>query len=122
MKKTILLLVIPLCACASLVSSPLQTISVATSQPGATCELSNDKGSWTIPSTPGHVVVSRSQSPLTVMCKAADGASGGITMSAGANSQYANNILTHGGLIGQSYDRSTGAAFEYPAMLTVPIK
>lgn len=121
MKKTILLLVFALCACASMTGTT-QTITVATSQPGAICDLSNDKGSWTILSTPGQATIVRSGTPLTVFCKDASGASGGVTMSAGANSEYASNILTHGGLIGQSYDRSTGAAFEYPSMLTVPIK
>lgn len=59
-----------LSACASPPGTSVpQQISVETPGcPGARCELSNDRGSWVLPATPGTVTVTASTTPLRLSC------------------------------------------------------
>jgi hypothetical protein len=41
--------------------------------PGARCELSNDRGTWVLPATPGTVTVLTSTKPLRLSCQGSDG-------------------------------------------------
>lgn len=55
-------------------SSVLQQVSVDTPGcPAARCELSNDRGTWVVPATPGAVTVSTSTTPLRLSCRGSDG-------------------------------------------------
>ena len=69
MKKILLLLTsfILLTSCASTMSGSSQNITVTSNVQGATCTLSNDKGSWTL-STPGSAVITSSRVNLALTC------------------------------------------------------
>ena len=72
----LLVALVGLQGCASIVSGTSQSVSVDTPGcAGARCELSNDKGKYFVPSTPGTVTVSHSYNNLQVTCSR-EGASG----------------------------------------------
>lgn len=108
--------------CASIVSGQNQPLSVVTQKqgsdaPGAKCSLSNDKGSWYV-TAPGSVTVRRSYNDLLVNC-ALDGTDPGIlTVKSTTKGMAFGNIL-FGGVIGAGVDMSTGAAYDYPDIITV---
>ncbi len=109
-----------LSGCASIVSGTNQPVTVDT--PGcaaATCKLSNDKGSWAV-TTPGSVVVSRAYGPLTVMCTKEGSAGGTTTVNSTTKGMAFGNIL-FGGIIGAGVDAGTGAAYDYPNTILVPM-
>ena len=108
--------------CASIVSGQHQSVSVTSSNngadlSGAKCQLSNDKGTW-FATTPGSVLVRRSYGDLAVSC-AMDGVSPGImTVKSSTKGMAFGNIL-FGGIIGAGVDMSTGAAYDYPNLISV---
>ena len=106
--------------CASVTTGQNQTLSVET--PGSTeaiCELSNDKGKWFVPSTPGSVVVTRAYGDLTVTCKSKCGKKTGLTaVKSGTKGMTFGNILL-GGIIGAAVDMGTGSAYDYPTSVSV---
>lgn len=107
--------------CASIVTGSDQSMSVQTAPvSGAECKLTNDKGSWFVPSTPGSVTVHRAYGPLTVECKK-DGYAGLMKADSATKGMMAGNIL-FGGPIGAAVDAGTGAGYDYPAVITVPMK
>lgn len=60
--------------CASPGLAVTQTVRVETPGcPAVSCDLSNDRGRWTVPSTPGTVTLTTSHAPLNVSCRAGDG-------------------------------------------------
>ena len=108
--------------CASIVGGQNQSVSVTAKKDdadvlGAKCSLVNDKGTW-YATTPGSVTVRRSYGELTVNC-AADGASPGIAMVKSTTKAMAFGNIIFGGLIGATIDVSTGAAYDYPTVITV---
>lgn len=108
--------------CASIVSGQNQSVSVTTlnkgdALAGAKCSLANDKGTW-YTATPGSVVVRRSFNDLTVNC-AFDGMVDGIAMVKSATKGMAFGNILFGGFIGAGVDMSTGAAYDYPAIVQV---
>jgi len=113
-----------LSACASLTSGTEQTISVVTAPvTGASCTLRNANGSWQVPRTPATVTVRRAYGELTIACAAADGAgSGEATMSSSVAPATYANILLMGSVVWAAVDAASGAAFEYPDRITVPLK
>jgi len=123
-KQTFLIVVVFLCSgCASLTGSKNQPISVKThSQNGditdAKCTLTNDKGEWFV-TTPGSVVVSKSTSDMLVVCKK-DVYKGSSKFESKSNGGVWGNILV-GGLIGYAVDSSSGAGFDYPSIINVPL-
>lgn len=86
----------------------------------AACELSNEKGRWFIPSTPGTVTLNRSYSDLIVTCKKGD-KSWITTVKSSTKGMAFGNIL-FGGLIGTAVDCGTGAAYDYPSVIMVHLK
>lgn len=124
MKK--MFVAVALCAlstgCASIVTGSNQSLSVATRENmkpviGANCKLTNDKGQWYV-TTPGSVVVHRAYGDLIVQCQK-DGMQPGIaTFKSSTKGMMAGNIL-FGGFIGAGVDASTGAAYDYPNLLTI---
>ena len=108
--------------CASIVGGHNQSVSVTTKKDdadvvGAKCSLANDKGTW-YATTPGSVTVRRSYGELTVNC-ALDGTSPGIAMVKSTTKAMAFGNIIFGGLIGVTIDVSTGAAYDYPTVITV---
>jgi hypothetical protein len=109
-----------LTGCASMTTGSNQSISVNTEpEKSASCELQNDKGSWFIPITPGSVMIHRSYGDLAVVCKKEE-KSGSTNVKSSAKGMTYGNILV-GGLIGAAVDVGTGAGYDYPTMIHVPL-
>lgn len=109
-----------LSACASITTGSTQNVMVQTvPDHDAVCNLSNDHGTWNIPSTPGSASVHRSYSPLSVTCKSGK-LHGTASVQSGTKGSALGNIVA-GGVIGGAVDMSTGSAYDYPASITVPI-
>ena len=109
--------------CASIVSGHNQSVSVisqseGTDIAGARCSLSNDKGQW-FATTPGSVTVRRSYAALAVDCKN-DAALGKAEVKSVTKPMVLGNIL-FGGLIGIGVDVASGAAFDYPEVISIPL-
>jgi len=111
-----------LSACASIVDGQNQTVSVQT--PGcdaARCELSNDKGKWFVPSTPGSVTIGRSYNNLQVRCGKDDFSAELASIASTTKGMAFGNILL-GGIIGAGVDMHSGAAYDYPQLISVPMQ
>jgi PDZ domain len=105
--------------CASIVSGSTQSVSVETPGcDGARCELSNDKGVWFVPQTPGTVSIQRSYNNLQVSCARGNVQAVPASFASTTKGMAFGNIL-FGGIIGAGVDAGTGAAYDYPQRLTV---
>ncbi len=118
----ILLSVVFLGGCASIISGANQSLSVDSLSKGAkiaqaTCTLTNNKGTWFV-TTPGTVTVHRSYDPLNVKCEKDGLQPGMLTVQSSTKGMAYGNILL-GGVIGAGVDVGTGAAYDYPALITV---
>jgi hypothetical protein len=108
--------------CASIVSGHNQTLSIeakskGTQVAGANCKLSNDKGTWFV-TTPGTTTVNRSFNELAIQCEKEGSEPGFLSVKSSTKAMAFGNIL-FGGVIGAGVDIATGAAYDYPALLTV---
>ncbi len=122
MKKILSLLVscILLTSCASTMSGSSQNITVTSNVQGATCTLTNDKGSWTL-TTPGSAVITSSRVNLALTC-VKEGYTNGVASLPSKHKDSATwgNVILGGG-IGYIIDRKSGAAFIYPQQVTVDL-
>jgi hypothetical protein len=108
--------------CASIVSGTSQTLSVDTPGcGGARCELSNDKGKYFVPSTPGTVTISRSYNNLQIICSREGATSDPLSVASSTKGMAFGNIL-FGGVIGAGVDIGTGAAYDYPQLISVAMQ
>ncbi|MGZ5785505.1 MAG: hypothetical protein ACXWJM_06260 [Ramlibacter sp.] len=108
--------------CASIVNGQNQSLSVETrteagAVAGATCTLSNNKGTWYV-TTPGSTTVHRSYEALAVRCEKEALEPGLASVKSSTKAMAFGNIL-FGGIIGAGVDMSTGAAYDYPALISV---
>jgi hypothetical protein len=108
--------------CASIVNGQNQSVSVETRTPagpvsGAQCKLSNNKGTWFLTS-PGSATVNRSYENLAVRCEKESLEPGLASVQSSTKPMAFGNIL-FGGIIGAGVDMSTGAAYDYPSLITV---
>lgn len=108
--------------CASIVSGTNQPLSVVTRNQGtdfngAKCSLENDKGTWYV-TTPGSVTVRRSYNDLLVTCGATGADTGILSVKSKTKGMAFGNIL-FGGVVGVGVDAATGAAYDYPEVITV---
>ncbi|TSE28726.1 hypothetical protein [Tepidimonas charontis] len=108
--------------CASVVTGQNQPVSVETRHEGETvtgahCKLNNDKGTWYV-TTPGTVTVVRSYHDLHLRCDKAHFLPGIATVKSTTKAMAFGNILI-GGVIGAAVDASSGAAYDYPSLITV---
>jgi hypothetical protein len=126
MKRLILITALAvLSGCASIVDGSSQSLSVKTANngedlPGSHCELSNNKGTWYV-TTPGSVTIHRSYEDLNVKCEHDGYLATASTTSSSTKGVAFGNIL-FGGLIGTGVDMSTGAAYDYPSPIVVPLQ
>lgn len=126
MKKIFYNIFIPVIAsqligCASITSGAIQNVTVETFPVnGAMCKLTNDKGTWYITSTPGNTSVHRCYSDMTVTCWT-NNKKGTISVRSSTKAVAFGNVLA-GGIVGGAIDVGTGAAYDYPSLITVPIK
>lgn len=108
--------------CASIVTGQNQPISVQaragmTPVSGAECELTNDKGTWFVTS-PGSATVTRSYDDLHVKCSRDGFEPATTTVKSTTKGMAFGNILV-GGIIGAAVDMGSGAAYDYPSLITV---
>lgn len=112
-----------LIGCASIVSGSNQSVSVETradsgqNVAGASCKLTNNKGSWFV-TTPGSTIVNRSYEDLAVRCEKESHEPGFVAAKSSTKGMAFGNII-FGGVIGAGVDISTGAAYDYPTLITV---
>lgn len=108
--------------CASIVSGTNQVVSVETRdhdrpQAGATCKLTNSKGVYYV-TTPGTVTIHRAYGDMSVRCDK-DGQDPGLaTVKSTTKAMAFGNILI-GGAVGVVVDTTSGAAYDYPELITV---
>lgn len=108
-------------ACASITEGTTQTVAVSTTpKSGAKCQLQNEKGNWTVPSTPGSTLVVKADGPLLVTCTHPDGDTGSATVKSSTSLGTFGNVLI-GGAIGVAVDLNSGAAYIYPPSVTVAL-
>lgn len=111
-----------LSGCASIVSGTNQSLTVETPGcAGASCRLTNDKGTWAV-SAPGSVVVNRAYGPLTVVCSKAGSADATVVIESSTKGMAVGNVLF--GVfspITAGVDMKTGAAYDYPNLIQVPL-
>lgn len=108
--------------CASIVTGHNQPISVETRHNGAmvreaNCKLENDKGTWFV-TTPGSVTVRRSFGDLHVRCEKDKHEPGILTVKSTTKAMAFGNAI-FGGVVGAGVDIATGAAYDYPSLITV---
>jgi len=108
--------------CASIVSGHNQSISINAMSDsgqvvGALCTLTNNKGTWYV-TTPGTTTVHRSYGDLGVRCEKKSESPGIATVKSHTKGMAYGNIL-FGGLIGAGVDMKTGAAYDYPTLITI---
>ncbi|TNF56119.1 MAG: hypothetical protein EP308_04930 [Burkholderiales bacterium] len=109
--------------CASIVTGHNQSVSVETrSKQGeavasAQCRLTNDKGTWFVTS-PGSVSVRRSYGDLLVNCEKPNQEPGVASVKSSTKAMAFGNII-FGGVIGAGVDVASGAAYDYPTLITV---
>lgn len=108
--------------CASILEGSHQLLSLDaryrdTQVLGATCTLTNDKGKWLV-TTPGSVTVSRSARELSARCDK-QGLAPGIGAVKSAMKALNVVYMLVGGIAGSIIDSATGAAYHYPASMTV---
>jgi hypothetical protein len=108
--------------CASIVSGQNQSVSINAMSDsgqvvGAQCTLTNNKGTWYV-MTPGTTTVHRSYGDLGVRCEKKSESSGVATVKSHTKGMAFGNIL-FGGIIGAGVDMKTGAAYDYPTLITV---
>jgi hypothetical protein len=108
--------------CASITGGTNQPLSVETRSkggtiPGADCKLSNNKGTWYL-TTPGSTTVHRSVEDLAVRCEKAGHEPGIASVKSSTKGLAFGNIL-FGGVVGAALDVGSGAAFDYPSLITV---
>ena len=109
-----------LTGCASIVSGQNQSVSVDT--PGcsaAKCQLTNAKGSWFV-TTPGSVTIRRAYGNMAVNC-AKDGYTPVSSSVASSTKGMAFGNILLGGVIGAGVDIGTGAAYDYPTVISLPL-
>lgn len=110
--------------CASIVTGHNQPLSVETRSKGvvtagANCQLQNDKGTWFV-TTPGSVMVQRSAADMSVRCEKNGYEPGLATVKSTTKAMAFGNIL-FGGIVGGAVDVATGAAFDYPSLISVEL-
>lgn len=109
--------------CASIVTGHNQSVSVETRSKqseavaSANCKLTNDKGTWFVTS-PGSVSVRRSYGDLLVNCEKANQEPGVASVKSSTKAMAFGNII-FGGVIGAGVDIASGAAYDYPTLITV---
>jgi hypothetical protein len=116
-------LIIGLSGCASVTGSSTQNISIQTRAPDgkevkeAQCDLINKRGTYFL-TTPGTIMISRSNDDLTVTCRKDGFDNGRAGVVSNTKGSMFGNILLGGG-IGAIIDHNTGSAYEYPTFVQV---
>jgi hypothetical protein len=106
--------------CASIVEGTTQSIAITTTpQPGAKCTLTNSEGIWYV-TTPGNAQVHKTKHDLDIACTLAGFKDAHSTVAPHFNGATVGNGIA-GGIIGIGIDAATGANFNYPTEVNVPL-
>lgn len=116
------MMTIALTGCASIVNGNNQVVSVEARHKGqqvvgATCSLVNPKGTFYV-TTPGTVTIHRAYDDLNVKCEK-DGMQPGLTNVKSSTKPMAFGNIIFGGVIGAAVDAGSGAAYDYPTLISV---
>lgn len=108
--------------CASIVNGTNQVVSVEARHKGqqvvgAQCSLINPKGTFYV-TTPGTVTINRAYDDLNVKCEK-DGMQPGLVAVKSSTKGMAFGNILFGGFIGAAVDTSSGAAYDYPTLISV---
>lgn len=122
LKAALFLPLIFLGGCASITGQSTQPLSVQALSDegevvGAACELENSKGKWFV-TTPGSTVIGKASDDLNVMCKKTGYDIGRASLTSKAGAGMWGNVLLGGG-IGAIVDHNSGAAYNYPPIISV---
>ena len=111
---------IALSGCASIVEGTSQSVAV-TSTPvdGARCTLTNSQGTWYV-TTPGNANVHKTKTDLNVACTKDGYQDASLVVPPHFNGATLGNVIA-GGVIGIGIDAATGANFNYPENISVPM-
>ena len=88
-------------------------------QPKQRWQLLINKGAWYV-TTPGSTTVQRSFEDLGVTCTKQDHVQGTVAVKSSTKGMAFGNIL-FGGVIGVGVDVATGAAYDYPTVVSVAL-
>ena len=106
-------------ACSTITGGPNQKINVDTGKiKGASCKLSNSKGTWSIDSTPGSATIKRAHGDLCIECQK-NKLKGDVTVASKTKPTTFGNAILVGSLVWTAIDIGTGSAFEYPNDINV---
>ena len=110
--------------CASIVTGHNQPVSVETRYQGqmvsgAACKLENSKGVWFV-TTPGTTTVRRAYGDMMVACTHDKHPPGTTSVASSTKAMAFGNIL-FGGAIGVGVDVATGAAYDYPSLISLEL-
>jgi uncharacterized protein YceK len=109
-----------LSGCATIVKGTSQSISVSSPPAsGAQCTLTNSQGTWYV-TTPGNAEVHKTKTDLTIACKKDGFADATKTITPDFNKTTFANVIA-GGIIGVGVDAASGANYEYPQSIEVPM-
>jgi hypothetical protein len=118
-----IILITLLSGCASITGSTTQNISVQARAPDgkevkeAQCDLINKRGTYFL-TTPGTIMISRSNDDLIVTCRKGGMDNGRAGVVSSTKGSMFGNILFGGG-IGAIIDHSNGSAYEYPSFVQI---
>ena len=109
-----------LSGCASIVEGTTQSLAVTTPPAdGAKCVLTSSEGTYYVTS-PGNAIVHKTKNDLSIVCNKDGFNEAHFTLSPHFNGATAGNILA-GGIIGIGIDAATGANYNYPPSVAVPM-
>ena len=124
MRLSALLLLLPLCACASIIDGSSQQITINTSPESADCELvRQDLPIGRINPPPGRVVIKKTKHDIIVTCKKSGYETTKHFLKSGSQDATWGNIVAGGG-IGWAIDSASGADnyYETPVNISLPKK
>ncbi len=118
---SVLCLAVLLPGCATIMEGTGQTVSINTDPSGALCRVSRNGATLgEISSTPGSVRVDKSKNDISVSCSKDGYKTATISQSPSFNGSTFGNILL-GGIVGAGVDAATGANYNYPGTLHIPL-
>lgn len=109
-------------SCASIIQGSTDSVNInTTANHPAMCELKNERGTWSVTS-PNTVAVKKSKTDLTVSCTdRRTGANGTKTVNSEMESWVIADVVI-APIISFPVDFITGAAWDYPTDITVPVQ